>query len=105
MSKAQVRRKNKQTTGGSSLPLVVMAVGAVVIVAAGFLIWRGSNSPKTVAAPQVTGSARLVVDRDSIDFGKVPLNQPVKAVFKLSNVGDQALRILGTPRVELVRGC
>ncbi len=105
MSKAQVRRKNNQAAGSTPLPFGVMAVGVVLIVAVGLLIWRGSNSPKTVAAPQVTGSARLEVDRDGIDFGKVPLNQPVKAIFKLSNVGDQPLRIVGTPRVELVKGC
>ncbi len=104
MSKTQVRRKSKQAATRSPWPFVVMAVGAVLIVTVGLTIWRGS-SKQTIAAPQVTGNARLQVDRDGIDFGKVPLDQPVKAVFKLSNVGDRTLRILGEPRVELVEGC
>jgi hypothetical protein len=89
-----------------------MAVGAVLIIAVGFLVWRGggsqqanSSSPQTGGAPLVTGSPKLSVDRDSIDFGKVPLDIPVKATFKLKNVGDQPLTIKGEPRVEVVRGC
>jgi len=46
------------------------------------------------------------VDRQQIDFGKVPLDKPVKATFMLSNVGDQPLQILGEqPVVEVKQGC
>ena len=81
-----------------------MAVGAVLIVAVGFLAWRGS-APQTSTSPASTGSSRLSVDRSTIDLGKVPLDVPVKATFKLKNVGDQPLTIQGEPRVELVKGC
>jgi cell division septal protein FtsQ len=104
MSRARIKRKNEPTSKSPWL-LVVMAMGAVLIVVVGFLAWNGSNSKKPSATPQVTGGPKLSVDRDSIDFGKLPLDQPVRAEFKLKNVGDQPLAIKGEPRVELVKGC
>ena len=103
MSRVRIKRKNEQAK--SPWPFVVMGVGAVLIIVVGFLAWNGSNAKKPSATPQATGSPKLNVDRDSIDFGKVPLDIPVKAEFKLKNVGGQPLAIKGEPRVELVKGC
>ena len=106
MSRTHIKRKNEPTLK-SLWPCVVMGIGAVLIVVVGFLAWRGSTSGARAASatPQVTGGPKLKVDRDSIDFGKLPLDIPVKAEFKLKNVGDQPLAIKGEPRVELVKGC
>jgi hypothetical protein len=104
MGKARIKRKNEPTPKSPWL-FAVMGVGAVLIIVIGFLAWNGSNSKKPSATPQVTGGPKLSVDRDSIDFGKLPLDLPVKAEFKLKNVGDQPLAIKGEPRVELVKGC
>jgi len=106
MSRARIKRKDEQAAK-SAWPFVVMGVGAVLIIVVGFLVWRGSTSGAKAASatPQVTGGPKLSVDRDSIDFGKLPLDQTVRAEFKLKNVGDRPLRILGEPRVELVKGC
>ena len=106
MGKARIKGKNEPAPK-SPWPFVVMAVGAVLIVVVGFLVWRGSatGARSASATPQVTGGPKLSVDRDSIDFGKLPLDIPVKAEFKLKNVGDQPLAIKGAPRVELVKGC
>jgi hypothetical protein len=35
----------------------------------------------------------------------VPLDVPVKATFRLSNVGDRPLSILNQPVVEVKQGC
>jgi len=106
MGRTRIKRKNEPTPK-SLWPFVVMAVGAVLIVVVGFLAWRGgtSGAKSASATPQVTGGPKLSVDRDSIDFGTLPLDQPVRAEFKLKNVGDQPLAIKGEPRVELVKGC
>jgi hypothetical protein len=104
MSGTRLKHRNDRAAK-SPWPFVVMAVGAVLIVAVGFLAWRGSRSPQTTTSPTSTGSTRLSVDRSTIDLGKVPLDVPVKATFKLKNVGDQPLTIKGEPRVELVKGC
>jgi hypothetical protein len=51
------------------------------------------------------GTPRLVVDREVRDFGYVPFETPVRAVFMLANTGDSVLRLAGVPRVEVVKGC
>ena len=56
-------------------------------------------------APQFTGGPKLAVDQAKIDFGTLPLDKPVKASFKLTNVGDQTLEIAGLPKVEVKQGC
>ena len=106
MGRTHIKRKNEPTPK-SLWPFVVMGLGAVLIVVVGFLAWRGgtAGAKSAGATPQVTGGPKLSVDRDSIDFGKLPLDIPVKAEFKLKNVGDQPLAIKGEPRVELVKGC
>jgi len=83
-------------TGGA---LLVIIIGVVLLANAG----RGSSGSSVPA--QVTGKPKLAVDREQIDFGKVPLDRTVKATFKLSNVGDQPLQILNQPVVEVKQGC
>ncbi len=63
------------------------------------------RSAATGSPAQVTGQPKLAVDREQIDFGKVPLDKTVKATFKLTNVGDQPLQILSQPVVEVKQGC
>lgn len=53
----------------------------------------------------VKTSPKLVTDRTQIDLGQQPYGNPVKAVFRLRNNGDQPLIILGEPQVEVVKGC
>jgi hypothetical protein len=79
--------------------LLVIIIGVVLLANLG----RGSSGSGSPA--QVTGLPKLVVDRQQIDFGKVPLDIPVKAAFKLSNVGDRPLQILNQPIVEVKQGC
>lgn len=83
------------------IPAVVVAVVAVVGAVAA-LVLGGRSSPYT---PQVTGGPSAVVDRTVVDHATVPLDQMVESVYRVSNVGDQPLIILGEPRVELVEGC
>jgi len=45
------------------------------------------------------------MDKEEIDFGRVQINKAVKANFRLTNAGDQPLRILGEPQIEVRQGC
>lgn len=87
--------------------LLEAALGAValalVAVGAFFLFGHGNNEPAKPVG--VAGQPNLVVDRERLDFGKVPVEQLVKAEFELSNTGDQPLQILGAPQVEVREGC
>lgn len=89
-----------------SLPLYV-AGGALLVIVIGVVLLSnlGRGASGTGSPAQVSGRPKLAVDREQIDFGKVPLDVPVKATFKLSNVGDQPLQIVSQPVVEVKQGC
>ena len=66
------------------------------------------NTPQIVRAPAAEphkGGARLAIDEASYDFGKVKLQDWVKAVFHVKNVGDTPLTINGEPLVRALEGC
>jgi hypothetical protein len=88
------------------LPLY-LAGGALLVIIIGIVLLSnlGRGSPGPGSPAQVTGQPKLALDREQIDFGKVPLGKTVKATFKLTNVGDQPLQILNQPVVEVKQGC
>ena len=65
----------------------------------------GADRPVRAARRKSRAWRNWLSIAQQIDFGKVPLDIPVKATFKLSNVGDQPLQILGQPIVEVKQGC
>ncbi len=88
------------------LPFYLAGGALLVIVLGAVLLWNpGSRSSGAGVPAQVTGKPKLAVDREQIDFGKLPLDKTVKATFVLSNIGDQPLQILGEPVVEVKVGC
>ena len=68
------------------------------------LAWQENRSAEPGTANAV-GAPNLQVDQTNIDFGDVPVNQMVKASFKLSNTGDGTLNIVAPPVPEVVEGC
>ncbi len=88
------------------LPWAVwVGIGGLLLVLAGIAFLARPGSQAAAVAPQVTGQAKLAVDQEKIDFGTVPLNKPVQASFKLTNVGDKPLKILGNPTIQVLKGC
>jgi len=88
------------------LPFIAVGAAILLIVLGLALIRRPGDPASTSGNPALaTNMPRLAVDQKSIDFGKVPLDIPVKASFKLTNVGDQPLQILNQPVVEVKQGC
>ena len=104
MSKQNISHKavavNKRPSW--QLPLIVMVL-AVVVIGAIFVFSRSSN--QSIIAVNVNGKPNLVMDKTLIDFGDVHFGNPVTAVFKVSNTGDQPLQILQQPRLEVLQGC
>ena len=83
------------------LPTIIIGAVAVVMAIAAVII----GSRGAPFEPEVTGAARAEIEETSIDHGTLRFEQPVESVFRVRNVGDQPLLILGEPRVELVEGC
>lgn len=75
------------------------------IVASLALVWQPGSRQQAEAPTQTAGGPRLAVDKEEIDFGRVPINKTVKAIFRLRNTGDQPLQVLGEPRIEVREGC
>lgn len=99
----KVRHKKQQAP--TSRPLWLWAGASVLLLLVGSLvIWNGL-SREPAPPPQVTGAPRLAVDQTTIDEGDVPLGKTIRSVFRLHNVGDQPLAVLGEPPVEVVEGC
>jgi hypothetical protein len=104
--KKYVPPKAAQAGGRRIPPVLWIGVAGLLLVVAGlFLLLRPSTDAATATAPEFTGGAKLAVDQQKINFGTVPLGKPVKATFRLTNVGDQQLVIEGKPQVEVKEGC
>ena len=56
----------------------------------------------SVAVNAQSKSAEFKFDKESFDFGKIPLNKPATIEFKFSNIGDMPLIIT---KVETTCGC
>jgi hypothetical protein len=96
------RSKRNQPSHRFPWPWLVV-VGALLLIAGSLVVWTSSGR-HSETSPQVVGAPKLVVDQMTVDEGYVRYNVPVRTTFRLSNVGDQPLKILGA-LVELVEGC
>lgn len=83
------------------IPAIVL--GAVLVVIG--VVAAVTGGRRTSFTPEISGAPRADFDQTSIDHGPVSFEQVVESVYRVRNVGDQPLNILGEPRVELVEGC
>jgi hypothetical protein len=108
MSRSRSRQRSRKDAfiiPRKVLPIVAVAAGVVVIGVAILLITTAGGSPDPNFAPQVTGAPKLVVDQPFYDLGDFHFNTTAQVTYTLSNVGDQQLRILELPQVQVVEGC
>lgn len=101
------RRRSKATPPAPKrpawlLPAALVGIGAAIIALAVWLIQSGQQPPYTA---EVSGQPSAAIDQTYFDYGDVRVDTPVETAFRVKNVGDQPLMILGEPRVELVEGC
>ena len=103
MSKKSRSRKDKPSSLQSLWPWLA-GIGVLALIVGGVVVWT-TSSPETAVTPQVVGAPKLVVDQTVVDEGYLQYNVPVRTTYRLSNVGDQPLKIVGQPMVELAEGC
>ena len=104
--KGRYQKAGARKPQGGFSPLLFVALGALLVLAAGvLLVLRPGITGSAAAGDGPRTAAKLVVDREEIDFGPVKFEKVVKATFKLSNGGDEPLQIIGTPQVEVREGC
>ncbi|MCS7222539.1 MAG: hypothetical protein RML36_14835 [Anaerolineae bacterium] len=83
--------------------LVLLAV--TLLIGGGLIIGLLARSDQAAPVPKVRGAPRVEVSQETIDYGDVKVNTPIETIFRVRNVGDQPLQILGEPQVEVVEGC
>ncbi len=107
MSKMSRRkRKQKRRQSSRQLPWLWLAAGgALLLIVVAVIMAQPWSSGEPSVTPQVAGSPRLAVDQTIIDEGYLKYDVPIRTTFRLSNVGDQPLKIVDTPQVRLVQGC
>jgi len=104
------RRRRKGRPSSRSYPrwlplAMVAAVAAVAVAVIGGGALVAQNGRQATVIPVVTGAPRVAVAQEVVDYGEVKVNTPIETVFRVQNIGDQPLKILGEPQVELVEGC
>lgn len=82
--------------------LVVLLPLALIVVLATAACEE--EAPPASSPAQGGSGARISVDKESVDFGKVALNKEVRAVFNVKNVGDATLQLRDV-KLRLVEGC
>ncbi len=82
-----------------NLVLIGIFAAAALLLIAGLAVlsMAGSGAAKT--------GPRLAVDREQIDFGRVPLDKAIKAEFKVTNTGDTPLTLDASAPVQVLKGC
>lgn len=83
---------------------LLAVIGALVLIVAGVIV-LSKPAPVSTAGSATGGEPRVAVDQEKLDFGKVRMNAPVTAAFKVKNTGSGPLQILGQPQVRVVEGC
>lgn len=101
----QVKRQPPATLGPRLGTWQWLALIAVLVSAGGLLLWLVGRSRTDNFTPKVTGAPSVEVAQESVDYGDVKMNTSVETLFRVRNVGDEALVILGEPQVELIEGC
>ena len=103
MSQRNIRRAaGRQRQGTVPVPFLLVGGGLILLAVTAWLIFGGGEKGVPVT---VSGAPSLSVDREQVDLGDVKLGRTVEVSFHVSNAGDQALRFLEKPYVEVVEGC
>ena len=112
MAHVKKSRSRKRGTNNNRLWIWVgIAGGVVLVIAALALMSRQKDAPSQKVfdpnfEPTVTGAPAVdVLPQDVVDYGDVKLGTTINTVFKVRNVGDEPLIVLGEPQVELMEGC
>lgn len=89
--------------------IILAGAGLAVLIVAGlFVLLRGGDEEtksSPTLAPSGEGAPRLSVDQETLDFGDVQFETPIRAAFTVKNVGDSPLTLPQSPEVELLQGC
>ncbi len=100
MSKAS-RKHRKQR----SFPWPILIFAGVLLIAAALFFANRPGSAAQATTGSSSGTARIAVDPEKIDYGYVKFGNNETFRIKVTNTGDGVLRFTGNPYIEVVEGC
>lgn len=103
MSKYKTPHKTTPTSKRPAWLFPVIGIAVVVVLIGAFLLINQSN--QSGVAITVNGQPHVAVDKSVVDFGDVHFDKPVTATFTVSNSGDQPLKLVQPPQLEVLQGC
>jgi hypothetical protein len=104
MSKFKTKRKRRPLPWWKKIGPVTLGIGGLLIFSIAAFIFVLANQTAPKVQPLVSGPG-LQVDREVIDFGEVRMDIPIRATFKLTNVGDEPVRFVRQPYIQVLEGC
>lgn len=109
-NRKQSRRKIQML--GAGIGAALLAVVLIAAMTSGGDGDKETNQPVAPAAASseewtsetYAGGPRLAVDRTEVTYGDVGYGDPVEAVYRLKNIGDEPITI-DEPSVKTLEGC
>lgn len=101
----QARRRAAAPRPAQRGPLLLVALGVLLLGTVAVLAWRSAGQPASPGAGGAAGSPSLKADRTRVDLGDVRLGETVSVSFELTNTGTGTLQFREAPWVEVVEGC
>lgn len=99
--KTKKPRRRSERPAPPRWPLLLMALGVLVLGAMAFVAWRSGSQATSTGS----GDPSLKADRREVNLGDVRLGETVEVSFELKNTGTGTLRFSEAPWVEVVEGC
>lgn len=93
MSKKYKKQKQKK----KQFPWLLVALGGILLVIAGFLFARQNGDGG--------GTPSIAVDQVKIDYGYVQFGNNKTFAIKVTNTGTGTLRFKDKPYIEVLEGC
>ena len=93
MSKKYKKQKQKK----KNFPWLLLALGGILVVVAGFLFARQNDDGG--------GTPSIAVDQQKIDYGDVKFGVNKTFAIKVTNTGEGTLRFKEEPYIEILEGC
>ena len=103
MTQNKLNKNARRRRQKSAWPLAILITGGLLLILGAIFAFSRPAQPK--AALEVSGSPSLKVDKEKVDLGLVKLGQAVQVSFQITNVGDQTLRFVKEPYIEVKEGC
>ncbi len=91
-------RSRKQKRQRSTMPLILIGIGALALVGlTAFFVWQSNGTGG--------GNPRLAVDQKLIDYGDLKDYTDKSFTITVTNTGTGILRFKEKPYVQVVEGC